>query len=263
MTFLQCPKCKENLFLSENKKSYLCKNNHLYDISKYGYVNLLLSKTNCGDNLTSTKARELFLSKGYYEPLLQHINNIFTSYNMLNVLDIGCGVGYYLSALSSFFNTTGVDISKEAITIASKKDKRSLYVVSSSSDMPFVNNCFDGAYAIFAPIFEKELARVLKDDGIFILVNKNTNHLYELKSILYDDPYYNPVKVVTLNNFNLLSSFNLTYKVTLDNLDIKNLVLMTPYQYKTKTEGLKKLDSVDKLTITIDFNISIYKKSNN
>ena len=42
-----CPKCR--LPLTKLDRTYKCSNNHSYDISKYGYVNLLLSKTNCGD----------------------------------------------------------------------------------------------------------------------------------------------------------------------------------------------------------------------
>ena len=52
MSILICPVCGENL--SKTEKSYTCTNRHSFDISKSGYVNLLLSKhvgkTVHGDN---------------------------------------------------------------------------------------------------------------------------------------------------------------------------------------------------------------------
>ena len=42
MSILICPVCGENL--SKTEKSYTCTNRHSFDISKSGYVNLLLSK---------------------------------------------------------------------------------------------------------------------------------------------------------------------------------------------------------------------------
>ena len=62
---LICPVCKEKLQIVNN--SYKCINNHSFDISKSGYTNLLISKTNSGDNQEMVNARFVFLNKGYYK----------------------------------------------------------------------------------------------------------------------------------------------------------------------------------------------------
>ena len=60
-----CPVCKEKL--SQNEKSYKCLNNHSFDISKQGYLNLSLSSSkNTGDEKNMIKARKAFLDKDYY-----------------------------------------------------------------------------------------------------------------------------------------------------------------------------------------------------
>ena len=64
---LICPICKEKLQIVNN--SYKCINNHSFDISKSGYTNLLISKTNSGDNQEMVNARFVFLNKGYYKNL--------------------------------------------------------------------------------------------------------------------------------------------------------------------------------------------------
>lgn len=253
-----CPKCKELLFKENN--TYKCKNNHSYDISKYGYVNLLLSKTNCGDPLESIKSRNKFLNKDYYNKLVYAIKDILKCYNINTLLDCGCGTGYYSSHLKDDYNITGIDISKDAVLYASKRDKKSIYIVASSSSIPIESNFFDAAYIVFAPLFEEELSRVLKDNSIFILVSPNVKHLYEIKASVYDDPYYNEPEELNLNHFTKISSNNLTYIETMNNEDIIDLVGMTPYFYKTSRSNLSKLERIDRLDVTIDFKIDVYKK---
>ena len=68
MKLLACPKCHQQLHL-ENK-TLKCENNHCYDISKRGYINLLLNPdkatNNPGDSKESLVARKAYLNKGYY-----------------------------------------------------------------------------------------------------------------------------------------------------------------------------------------------------
>ena len=70
MKLLACPKCHQQLHL-ENK-TLKCENNHCYDISKRGYINLLLNPdkatNNPGDSKESLVARKAYLNKGYYDP---------------------------------------------------------------------------------------------------------------------------------------------------------------------------------------------------
>ena len=109
-----CPNCKTKLQKIDN--SYKCKNNHSFDISKQGYVNLLLNSSNSGDNKEMINARCHFLEKGYFEPLLNEIIKTIQSLNINNILDIGCGEGYYDRGIKKKINVNivGVDISKEA-----------------------------------------------------------------------------------------------------------------------------------------------------
>ena len=65
MKLLACPKCHQQLHL-ENK-TLKCENNHCYDISKRGYINLLLNPdkatNNQGDSKASLVARKAYLNK--------------------------------------------------------------------------------------------------------------------------------------------------------------------------------------------------------
>ena len=97
---LKCPKCYEEL--RREGGCYRCDNGHSYDISKEGYVNLMLANMKHskepGDSPESLRSREAFLNKGYYQPLAEELTNIINSYikEGSSFLDAGCGTGYYL-----------------------------------------------------------------------------------------------------------------------------------------------------------------------
>lgn len=258
-----CPKCFSKL--TKVNKSYICINNHNYDISKEGYINLLLSKTNAGDNKDLIEGRINFLKKDYYKPLVLEIINILKEYNDLpniNLCDCGCGIGYYSRQLKESFNNIniyGTDISKDAIKYAAKSDKNTTYIVSSNQKIPFEDKFFDILIHIFSPVFIEEAKRIIKDDGILIIVSPGKKHLYELKELLYSSPYYNKIEEENYLNFNKIISKNLIYKIDIDCATFHDLIKMTPYYYKTKKEDINKISFDDTISITIDFIISCFK----
>lgn len=258
---LICPNCKNKL--SQEDRVYKCINKHSFDIAKEGYLNLLLNKSNSGDNFTMVKSRQIFLEKNYFLTLLNHIIHELEDLNLQNpnILDLGCGNGYYTSAIARKYNNViGLDISKEAIKLASKGNNSINYLVASAKDLPLATNSIDIILNVFAPLFIKEAYRVLKDNGVLIKVTPNKNHLLELKEILYDTVYLTTKK----NDYfglELKKSHNLSYQINTDIDDLLMLLKMTPYIYKTSFNNLNKLKNVDNLNITLDFNILIYIKS--
>ena len=227
-----CPNCKRKLIRIDN--SYKCSNKHSFDISKQGYVNLLLNSKNSGDNKEMINARYEFLKKGYFDNLLTSISSIIKSLNITNILDIGCGEGYYDRGIKeqTNVNITGLDISKEACLKAAKLSKEILYVVSSSNNLPFEDNEFDLILNIFAPHNEDEFTRVSNNYILKVIPNKN--HLLELKEMLYTDVLIKDEKKLSFSQFKEIKCEHVTYQVLVD--DLFELFKMTPYFYKTKYE---------------------------
>lgn len=253
-----CPNCKKKLIRVEN--SYKCENNHSFDISKQGYINLMLNSKNSGDNKEMIMSRHEFLKKGYFENLLNQICNIIAKLNVKNILDVGCGEGYYDRGIKekTGLDITGIDISKEACLKASKASKDITYVVSSSNNLPFDDNEFDLILNIFAPHQEVEFTRVCNKYIMKIIPNKN--HLIELKELLYNDVIIKEEKKLNFSEFNEILCEHVTYQVIVD--DLFELFKMTPYFYKTKyDESVFKKNN--NMKITCDFSILLYKKNNN
>jgi len=253
-----CPICKQKL--EKNNNSYKCKNNHSFDIGKSGYLNLLLNTSNSGDNKEMINARNTFLNKGYYKQLLDEIILVIKQLNINNILDVGCGEGYYDRGIKEKINLdiVGVDISKEACLKASKLSKEIFYVVSSSNKLPFSNNEFDLLLNIFAPHDEQEFTRVC--DKYILKVVPNTNHLIELKELLYENVILKEEKKLSFINFKEIIYKEINYKVIVD--DLYELFKMTPYYYKTKYD-MDVFENNKNKEITCDFIILVYEKIKN
>jgi 23S rRNA (guanine745-N1)-methyltransferase len=275
---LLCPICKEKLIKEVSSKTYKCNNNHTYDIAKEGYVNLLISNQkrskNPGDSKEMVMARVEFLSRGYYKILSDRINEIIIeclkkdNEEKFNIMDLGSGEGYYLTNLKNYIdeknikaNYYGMDVSKEAVKYASKTNKDCVWSVGNNFNIPAGDKSVDCLLSVFSPIDIDECNRVLKDDGIFVRVLPRTNHLIQLRNIIYSEVHLNE-KVYKANAYEneYIKESNVTFDITLNKEEILSLLKMTPHYWKSTAENKEKLDSYESLVITIDMRIGVFQK---
>ena len=264
-----CPVCGLPLNLSE--KVYRCENNHCFDKSKFGYVNLLRSNSSSakrhGDDRLMIRSRRDFLSKGYYSVLLDELCDVCGKYAPEGTLliDAGCGECYYSSSILERFpsySAIGADISKDALEFAHKRGTAFPLCVASISDLPFENGKADIILSCFAPGSPAEFSRILKDDGILIKVVPLEDHLFSLKSAIYEKPYANEKPDTGEVGFELLEFREIRRDIYLDNNDdIMNLFRMTPYYYKTGREDQQKAEALDEITVCAAFGIAVYRKA--
>ena len=86
-------------------------------------------------------------------------------------------------------------------------------------------------------------------------------HLFDLKSVIYDTPYKNVVQDTTLEGFELLMDEPLEYKFKLDSRDkIQNLFMMTPYAYRTRPSDKAKVEALESLDCRAAFRVFVYRR---
>lgn len=253
-------------------KSYVCENKHSFDISKEGYANFHLQskgdKSPSGDSKEMVGARQSFLSKGYYENLKDALCRLAEKYSKENscIVDCGCGEGYYTASVGDFLSEKnqkilGFDISKTAVRQAAKRTKNALFFVANVFELPLFHESVDIVLSIFAPFAFEEFRRILKKGGFFITVSPDREHLFELKSLLYDKPYFNEESETVLEGFALVENITTSNIIEINNNeDINNLFLMTPYYWKTGINSFHKLKDLKTLKTKTEFNIRVYKK---
>ena len=272
-----CPICARPL--SAQDKSLVCERRHQFDLAKEGYVNLLpvqnKKSKNPGDNKEMMQARREFLDQGFYQSLSDKVNSIaqqaLIAVNTPTILDLGCGEGYYTHRLAQAVatlndaNTTpqiaGLDISKSAIRYAAKRYKTISFCVASAYNTPFADASQDLVTRIYAPSQDAELARIIKVGGYLLTVTPAAEHLFELKQKIYQTPEKHDMTIEEIAGFEVVEQQRLTEEITMTQAkDSKNLLEMTPLAWKMNDEQKAQLYATD-LTLTLDFNITLYKRT--
>jgi len=231
-----CPICNSSLELLA--KEAVCSNGHCFNRAKQGYYHLLpVNKKGSkvpGDNVEMIKARHQFLESGVYLPLAEVVQQQISKYSS-NILDLGCGEGYfsrYIKSATPQIQITGVDISKESIKLAAREDKTSIYCVASNFALPLADNSVDTILINFAPVKESELIRVLKHEGRVLRIVPASNHLFGLRSILYKNVRTPPSTDSKLKGFIQKEFIPIEFKVELSKIQKQNLMQMTPFHWK-------------------------------
>lgn len=257
-----CPKCSKKLHTESN--CLKCDSGHTYDISSCGYVNLLpphKQGTVPGDNKEMVQARRAFLNNGYYKPLANKLSEVIKLISPKIIADIGCGEGYYTSKVTDFSDCKiiGFDISKFALAYAAKAYKNVSFCVANLHNLPLEDAFCDAILCCFCAYDEIEFARILRNNGKFVLVTPGKRHLFGLKSVLYEEPYENDVET-EFENFELCDTYEVSYEISVPHEDIWNLFSMTPYYWKTSKEDAEKLKNIDTLYTEADFIIRVFRK---
>lgn len=260
---IKCPVCGNAL--ADCGSSYKCKNNHCFDKNKKGSVNLLLKGGDHGDDRGMLASRRDFLSAGYYAPVADVLCQKAAQQGG-NILDMGCGEGYYSFALAGIQETCvyAFDISKYAASMTAGRDKRVTAFAASSYDIPVMSQSVDVAISVFAPFDPAEAARVLKPCGLLITAYPLPKHLLELKQAVYDDVLLNPDNIPQYNGFEVQDVTEVCFNMHIsENKHIKALFDMTPYAYKTPKSLMARLDGLDKLYCRAEIAVATYKKVKN
>lgn len=266
MNLLMCPVCRQGLRL--NERTWRCDHNHSYDMAKQGYVNLHVVQhkhsKNPGDTVESVQARRAFLTAGFYAPLQQAVVEMISALRIENLLDIGCGEGYYTDAMQQqVLQCVGVDIAKNAVQVAAKLNKNVTWVVGTGAVLPVLDGSIDLCSSLFSPIPEQEILRVLKPKAHLLVVTPAVEHLYAMREALFEEvKAHEPQKFVEQlrAHFDLVEQQVVDAPLELSQVDLKNLIAMTPYAYKAKAELRQQLEHQSTFKLNAQFQIYLFQK---
>ncbi|PKG35787.1 putative RNA methyltransferase [Psychrobacter sp. Sarcosine-3u-12] len=187
--------------------------------------------------------------------------------NPVNWLDIGCGEGYYTQAMAqmgsdSITTLIAADISKPALVELAKVSKAAsqlwyqqhkdeaekttvIYpLVTSAAHLPLRAHNVTGISSIFSPILPEAFAKVLADKGFLIIAKPDVGHLATMRDALFDsvrehdsDKFLQELAPY----FTLIETHRVSTKMTLSASDLADLLTMTPYAYRARSEKRQAL----------------------
>ena len=264
---LICPVCGEKL--NRQERQYVCTSRHSFDMARQGYVNLLPvqqkhSRTP-GDTREQVLSRRVFLEAGYYAPIADALISAAEKYGVSGeILDVGCGEGYYSARLSGALGAelTGLDISKEAVRCAAAKYKGPLWLCATAAHIPVADASADLVTSLFALTLPGEFHRVLKPGGLYFQVLAAQDHLMGLKSIIYDEILRKEKdSVPDLPGFQRLESIPIRFDFTVEGEQVQNLFSMTPHVFRIGKGGAERLQNTRCLTDTASCVLNVFRRS--
>lgn len=271
-SILRCPVCSADLARVE--KAYRCINNHSFDIARQGYINLLLSSQRPskapGDSAEMIADRRAFLDAGFYAPLRARIVEQLAQWQSTldhhqQILDLGCGEGYYTVAFAEalYRNVVGLDISKPALAVAARRSDKVTWCVGNSRALPLHDKYFDTVLNIFCRPHWREIARVLRDDGVLLFVGPGANHLRELREVLYENVTTHESETfddAAANGFEQPQTETLEFPLVLQQPEIMQLARMTPHYWRATAERRAHLEQLETLSVRAEFMLREWRK---
>ena len=271
MMIFCCPACGSAL--EREDRALRCANGHSYDIARQGYVHLLPVKQMHakipGDTKQMVDARRVFLSGGYYDAFRDKLAELTDKYLPENgvILDAGCGEGWYDRCIARQFEEAGrplelagFDIAKPAVRLAAKALPSARYAVASSFHQPVRTGWADVLLNCFSPFAQEEFLRVLRPGGRLIYAVPGAEHLFQMKAVLYEKPYKNPVQEVAYPGFRAIGEREVQGTITVPHDQLEALFAMTPYYWKTPRDGAARLAALPELTTDIAFRFLVFEK---
>jgi 23S rRNA (guanine745-N1)-methyltransferase len=214
-------------------------------------------------------SRRTFLEGGHYQPLRDRLVTLLDQHlptEAESLLDIGCGEGYYTSAVEQGLNIHrqmqiyGLDVAKVAIRYAARRYRKVEFCVASSHRLPFADRSLDAVVRIYAPCKAPELHRVLKPSGWVLTVAPGPRHLYQLKGLIYDQVQLHSDAEETLAGFERVSTESLGYEMTLNGKQAFDLLQMTPFAWRATEAVMQDLSQRETFSCETDFTISLFRR---
>lgn len=254
---LRCPLCGGAFSRKDN--SLICERRHCYDIARQGYVNFVPGQKESFYKKELFESRAQAFAAGVYAPVVDRLSAVLDEYvggSCPVMVDAGCGEGYYTKAVCPQREMTriGFDLSKEAIKLAARGEKRAAFFAADLKRIPLRDGCADAVLDIFTPADYAEFGRILAPGGVVVKLAPRSRYLIELREAAGDllrrkEYDGGDVERYAHEKLNVLHQETITYTLDVDPGIVFHLARMTPMLAGVEIE---KLDLSAIRTITID-----------
>lgn len=224
-----------------------------------------MASRNPGDSAEMLNDRHAFLEAGFYQPLRNRMVELLAQLQTSrvheqNILDLGCGEGYYTAAMTApNRHVYGLDIAKPALVMAAKRTREITWCVGTSRALPFHDNALDVVTNIFCRPHLAEIRRVLHNDGSLVIAGPGSNHLRELREVLYETVHAENIQH-ELPGFALIDSETLNYEFIVRNEHLMQLARMTPHYWRAPQSRRESLKDIGELALHAEFVVQRFTK---
>lgn len=237
-------------------------------MARQGYVSMLTGDAKPSVNADTAQmvvARQRFLDAGHFGALDEKLRETVAEHGRGElVVDVGAGPGHYLAEVLGEESAVGLalDISKTAIRAAAKAHPRIGAVVADTrKGLPVADNVATVVLNVFAPRNAAEFHRIVRPNGVLLVVTPSAAHLGELVDELgmvsVDAQKLDRLDAGLASRFDLSSRAEITATRTLPAQAIVDAVLMGPSAHHVDHDALRR--RVVDAKVTTAFTVSSYR----
>lgn len=243
-------------------------------MARQGYVNLTAGRAVPGtaDTSAMVAARDLFLSRGHYQPLAEAVKSLAASRYDPDlpglVADLAGGTGYYLAgvldALPHRYGAS-LDLSVPALRRAACAHRRTAALGADVWNfLPLADRSAALVLSIFGPRNPTETSRILTPGGTLIIAVPGTGHLREIRrplGMIGIDERKPRRLAESYRDYIESAVTSVNYRVSLDPADLAALVSMGPSARHITPQTLAtRISSLPSpYTVTVDLQIRVFK----
>lgn len=274
LSAMMCPICAASFeFSFAGTFGVLCETGHRFDFAKHGYLNLLSGTASkfTPDSAEMVSSRHDFLAAGHFDPLSAALAQAFAEFAPEPaaepiLVDAGCGTGHYLRGLlngpAAGYQAIGFDLSPAALRHALRANPELLALVWDLwRPLPLAANSADVVIVVFAPRNAAEFQRILRPEGVLIVVTPLPEHLSGLpmltSSVGQQPDKREALAAATNGHFVSLAETEIRATAVLGAQEAAQLIMMGPNAHHVAAASLSALDQAE-YHVQLGFRISTF-----
>jgi len=180
--------------LTRRDRALVCSAGHSFDIARSGYVNLLQPQDrkslSAGDSKAAVDARASLEEAGVGRAVVDEVIHAIAALGLPAdpiVVDLGSGTGEMLGGLAKAhpISGIGIDLSVSAVEHAARRFSSLTWIVANADRrLPLQDESVDVVLSIHGRRNPAECARVIKPNGVLIVVLPGPDDLIELRTVV-------------------------------------------------------------------------------
>jgi 23S rRNA (guanine745-N1)-methyltransferase len=266
----QCPLCRQPLHAHQESKGWYCDGKHHFDRHAIGYWDFFPTrKPKNAESRDTLRARQFLLTSGIYNAAIEALAKAARQYSAIDApacVQQGAGHAWLGKQLKAALDEQGCQVSlfspleAENEAFAAAKAGMENVCFTSLKGLPFADASADMVWLLEAPLKGKEWLRILKPDGLLLMLVPGPRHLWQLREFVYPGLDEKPFSLELPQAFELLAEEAVSWPLDIQSQDAMVLMDMAPWAWRVKEGVRKAIAKASFEALEMDFRIIVARK---